>query len=193
MPTPSLKVAQIAAAFVFVSAAMNSLRAQELDATLDSSRWDGLSIKYPGSLFTIFRPEGDPQKDQEDAPTADPDVLRSNDGAAELLLGGDYNGLSLKDAKAYLDRLLAWQEEKRPSVAVNYRSARDDWAVASGTFGDRIFYYKVVSRCEDDARHCEKPETFASAEFDYAAEKRDLYDKLVVEMSGTLTTAIPPD
>ena len=195
MPIRPLKAAQIVPALVFflLAAAIAPARAQELDATLDSSRWDGLSIKYPGSLFTIFRPEDDPKKDPEVASMADRDKLKSNDGAAVVLLGGDYNASDYGDAKAYLDQYLDWDKQEHPSAEVTYRAARDDWAVASGTFGDRIFYYKIVAHCEDDARHCIKPETFATAEFDYAAEKHALYDKLVVEMSRTLTTAIPPD
>ncbi|HYB10415.1 MAG TPA: hypothetical protein VEJ16_12150 [Alphaproteobacteria bacterium] len=193
-----IKSAPVSILVIFI-AAFAPARAQDLDATLDSSRWDGLSIKYPGDLFTIFRPvddpkpEDDPNKDAEIPGAADRDVLKSNDGAAEVILGGDYNSSDYRDANAYLDRFLERDKQQHPSAIVTYRAARDDWAVASGTFDNRIFYYKFVAHCENDARSCNLPETFATAQFDYAADQHDLYDKLVVEMSQTLTPAIPPD
>jgi len=192
MPHPLFKAAQILAAVLLIAASMNTVFAQELDATLESSRWDGLLIKYPEALFTVFRPQDDPRKDPEIASMADQDVLKSKDGTAEVYLGGDYNS-GFGDAKAYLNMILAGEKETHPSIAVTYRAGRDDWAVASGTFDNKIFYIKVRANCENGAARCDDPETFARAEFNYAAEKRDLYDKLVVEMSQTLTQAIPPD
>ena len=192
MPVPHFKAVLIAVAVGFLAAATSAAYGQELDAVLESSRWDGLLIKYPDALFTIVRPEDDTEKSTEIAGMADQDVLKSKHGMAEVSLGGDYN-TGFGDAQAYLDTILTFEKKTHPSIAVTYRAGRDDWAVASGTFENKIFYIKVLANCENGARRCDEPETFARAEFYYAAEKRDLYDELAVEMSRTLTPAIPPD
>ena len=170
---------------LLIIAVATMCQAQELDATLTGSRWSNLSIKYPSSVLQIAHdaPQGDPNVHS----VMDPDVLRSTDKSLELFLSGSYNALNLPDAKSYIDQMLDWYK----GTKVTYRVSKDHWAVASGTRGNKIFYYKVIARCENGAEHCDQPESFAIAAFTYSATKRAAYNKIVAAMSQTLTAAVP--
>jgi hypothetical protein len=192
---------------LLLAAAAGAVHAQALNATLKSSRWPGLTLKYQAAQFQLIRPEDNPGKDQEVASVSDRDELRARDGSLDVTVGANYNGFDDAAADAYLERLIGWQHDDHPDAKVTYRAHGADWAVASGTVPRSepgagtpsagaplsIFYYRVVTRCEKGKARCAEPETFATVDFTYDADEHARYDALVAAMSKTLTAARPPN
>jgi hypothetical protein len=185
----SRTILQSVAMIAVFAAAVSVAQTPNLDATLHASKWNGLSLKYPSAMVSVAHdpPLGDPNVSS----VMNPDILRSKDGSLEIFLSGSFNALNLIDAKSYLDQMLEWDKEGHPGTKVTYRANKGNWAVASGSRGSKIFYYKIIARCENGAAECDQPESFAIATFTYSADKRATFNKIVGAMSQTLTAAVP--
>jgi hypothetical protein len=149
-------------------------------ARLESSRWAGLSIAYPPSVFDIVRP---PQ-DHPATVVADVDRLVSRGGDFEVVIGADDTAVG--SAGGYVGLELASDRDVHPATAVTYRARGEGWEVASGLIDGRVFYYKAVERCA--AKGCDIP-TVSVVKFTYAADKKDAYDQLLERMVRTFAPA----
>jgi hypothetical protein len=150
-------------------------------ASLASSRWAGLAIAYPPSVFDIIRPP----EDHPATTIADVDRLVSRSGDFEVVIGAD--DVAVGSASEYIRLELASDRDVHPSMEVTYRARGKGWEVASGlTEGRRVFYYKSVERCAP--RGCDIP-TVSMVKFTYAAGRKGVYDKLLERMVRTFAPA----
>ena len=151
-----------------------------MEATLESSRWEGLSVRYPPSVLRIDRSPAD----QATAVGRNVDRLVSEGGALEVTIDAD--DMVIGSAGEYIKIDLNTDMDTQPSVRVTYRARGKTWEVASGLIGDKVFYYKAVEFCPPAG--CDIP-IVSSIKFRYAASKKAEYDKLLEKMAQTFTPA----
>jgi hypothetical protein len=149
-------------------------------ARLESSRWAGLSIAYPPSLFDVVRPPAD----HPATIVADVDGLVSRSGDLEVVIGAD--DVAVGSAGEYVGLELASDRDVHPAAEVTYRARGKGWEVASGLIGGRVFYYKAVERCAPEG--CDIP-TVSMVKFTYPAGRKGAYDKLLERMVRTFAPA----
>jgi hypothetical protein len=152
-----------------------------LPARLESSRWEGLSVRYPPSVLRIVRSPAD----QAAAVGRNVDRLVSEDGALEVTIDAD--DMVVGSAGEYIRIDLNTDMDTQPSVRVTYRARGKTWEVASGLIGDKVFYYKAVEFCPPAG--CDIP-IVSGIKFRYAASKKAEYDKLLEKMVQTFTPAM---
>jgi hypothetical protein len=188
-------VSRVLLALALLAAATAGADAQTLDATLKSSHWPELSLRYPSALLEQVPPTPTSAMDKNAALTpalARRDKLRSKDGKLEVALGGDYNTTLVSGAGEFAEDWVKALGDRDRAV-VTFSAHEGNWAVAAGVFGGRAFYLRVVARCTFGARLCSQPNTFASAAFTYPLAEHQRFDALVKAMGETLTAALPAD
>jgi hypothetical protein len=151
-----------------------------LPARLESSRWEGLSIRYPPAVLRIVRSPAD----QVTAVIANVDRLASESGDLEVTIDAD--DIAVGTAGEYIRIDLNTDLDTLPSVQVTYRARGKSWEVASGLIGDKVFYYKAVEFCAPAG--CDIP-IVSSIKFRYLASKKAEYDELLEHMVRTFTPA----
>ncbi len=67
-------------------------------------------------------------------------IFTSPDGRAEIIVNGSYAGVVDPDE-------LGYRLEPSEGETIAYKQRKGDWAVVSGTKGDRIFYRKTRLSC----------------------------------------------
>ena len=150
-------------------------------ARLESSRWAGLSIAYPPSLFDVVRPPAD----HPATIVADVDRLVGGSGDLEVVIGAD--DVAVGSASEYVGLELASDRDVHPATEVTYRARGKGWEVASGLIGGRrVFYYKAVERCAPGG--CDIP-TVSMVKFTYPVGRKGAYDKLLERMVRTFSPA----
>ncbi len=163
-----------------VPARVDAAADRTLSARLESSRWEGLSVRYPPSTLHIVRSPAD----QTTAVIANVDRLVSESGNLEVTIAAD--DAAVGTAGEYIRIDLNTDMDTQPSVRVTYRARGKTWEVASGLIGDKVFYYKAVEFCPPAG--CDIP-IVSSIKFRYAASKKAEYDKLLEKMVQTFTPA----
>jgi hypothetical protein len=110
-------------------------------ARLESSRWKGLSVRYPPSVLRIV------QSPADQATALDPEAerLMSEGGDLEVTINAD--DMAVGSAGEYIRIDLNTDLDTQPSVKVTYRARGKTWEVASRLIGDKVFYYKAVKFC----------------------------------------------
>jgi hypothetical protein len=151
-----------------------------LPAKLESSRWEGLSVRYPPSILHIVRSP----VDQAAAVVPNVDRLMSESGDLEVTIDADDTAVG--SAGEYIRIDLNTDLDTQPLVSVTYRARGKTWEVASGLIGDKVFYYKAVEFCPPAS--CEIP-IVSNIKFRYAASKKAEYDELLEHMVRTFTPA----
>ena len=151
-----------------------------LPARLESSRWEGLSVRYPPSVLRIVHSRAD----QTAAVGPEVDRLVSEGGDLEVTIDAD--DMAVGSAGEYIRIDLNTDLDTQPSVTVTYRARGKTWEVASGLIGDKVFYYKAVEFCPPVG--CDIP-IVSNIKFRYAASKKAEYDKLLERMVRTFTPA----
>ena len=147
---------------------------------LESSRWAGLAIAYPPSVFDVVRPP----EDHPATIVADVDRLVSRSGDFEVVIGAD--DAAVGSASEYIRIELASDRDVHPSMKVTYQARGKGWEVASGLIEGRVFYYKAIERCAP--KGCEIP-TVSMVKFTYAAGRERVYDELLERMVRTFAPA----
>jgi len=147
---------------------------------LESSRWAGLAIAYPPSVFDVVRPP----EDHPATIVADVDRLVSRSGDFEVVIGAD--DVAVGSASEYIRIELASDRDVHPSMQVTYRARGKGWEVASGLIEGRVFYDKSIERCAP--KGCDIP-TVSMVKFTYAAGREKVYDKLLERMVRTFAPA----
>jgi hypothetical protein len=147
---------------------------------LESSRWAGLAIAYPPSVFDVVRPP----EDHPATIVADVDRLVSRSGDFEVVIGAD--DAAVGSAGEYIRIELASDRDVHPSMQVTYQARGKGWEVASGLIEGRVFYYKAIERCAP--KGCEIP-TVSMVKFTYAAGRERVYDELLERMVRTFAPA----
>jgi hypothetical protein len=174
-------IAVLAALFGLANATqVNAADDLALEAKLESSRWEGLSVRYPPSVLHIVRSPADPSA----AVGANVDRLVSKSGDLEVTIDAD--DMVVGSAGEYIRIDLNTDLDTQPSVRVTYRAREKTWEVASGLIGDKVFYYKAVEFCPPAG--CDIP-IVSNIKFRYVASKKAEYDKLLESMVRTLTPA----
>jgi hypothetical protein len=112
-----------------------------LPARLESSRWEGLSVRYPPSVLRIAHS----RSDQATTLAPEADRLMSEGGDLEVTIDAD--DMAVGSAGEYIRIDLNTDLDTQPSVTVTYRARGKTWEVASGLIGDKVFYYKAVESC----------------------------------------------
>jgi hypothetical protein len=151
-----------------------------LPARLESSRWEGLSVRYPPAVLRIVRSPAD----QVTAVIANVDRLVSESGDLEVTIDAD--DIAVGTAGEYIRIDLNTDLDTLPSVQVTYRARGKSWEVASGLIGDKVFYYKAVEFCAPAG--CDIP-IVSNIKFRYSASKKAEYDELLEHMVRTFTPA----
>ncbi|HTO79001.1 MAG TPA: hypothetical protein VMJ31_04410 [Methylocystis sp.] len=98
-------------------------------------------------------------------------VFTSPDGRAELTVNGGYAGLADPDE-------LGWRLQPMEGETVDYKQRRGDWAVVSGTKGDKIFYRKTLLSCGGAVAN--------DISLEYPASEKETYDPLVAHVEASL-------
>jgi hypothetical protein len=151
-----------------------------LPARLESSRWEGLSVRYPPSVLRIAHS----RSDQATTLAPEADRLMSEGGDLEVTIDAD--DMAVGSAGEYIRIDLNTDLDTQPSVTVTYRARGKTWEVASGLIGDKVFYYKAVESCPPVG--CNIP-IVSNIKFRYAASKKAEYDELLERMVRTFTPA----
>jgi hypothetical protein len=149
-------------------------------ARLESSRWEGLSVRYPPSVLRIVQPPAD----QASALDLEAERLMSEGRDLEVTIEAD--DMAVGSAGEYIRIDLNTDLDTQPSVTETYRARGKTWEVASGLIGDKVFYYKAVEFCPPVG--CEIP-VVSNIKFRYAASKKAEYDELLERMVRTFTPA----
>jgi hypothetical protein len=98
----------------------------------------------------------------------------SRDGESWLAVWG-------KSSQGYTTRAYQSLVADAAGDRVTYARRGNNWFVVSGFKGDRIFYVKAVRRCGRDQWH--------HIAFEYPAERKRTYDRLVTQVSRSLGAA----
>ncbi|MBF0095033.1 MAG: hypothetical protein HQL34_10880 [Alphaproteobacteria bacterium] len=119
----------------------------------------GYSICYPADLF-VPRGESD---------NGDGQTFLAKEGA-EFSVWGSHNAMGMT-----LDNVVAMRlSDNTPPFVPTYRAGKPDWRVVSGTFGEKIFYYKVMAHNDE----------FHSLWMAYDLSARPVYDPVVKRLSA---------
>jgi hypothetical protein len=99
-------------------------------------------------------------------------IFTSPDGGAELIVNGSYAGIAYPDE-------LGSRLEPMEGETIAYKQRKGDWAVVSGTRGDKIFYRKTLLSCGGAIAN--------NISLEYPAVEKGRYDPLVAHIEASLT------
>jgi hypothetical protein len=98
-------------------------------------------------------------------------IFASPDGRARLIVNGSYAGVVDPDE-------LGSRLEPMEGETISYKQRKGDWAVLSGTKGDRIFYRKTLLSCGGTVAN--------NVSLEYPASEKGRYDPLVAHVEASL-------
>lgn len=115
-------------------------------------------VEYPSNFLT-------PQGESENH---DGNTFSNANGSSEMRASGIYNALDETVAEAFeraTENDVYYDENKK----ITYKSQKDNWFVASGTYYESIFYVKSIL-VED---------TFYTLYFEYHSSETDQFDEII--------------
>jgi len=98
-------------------------------------------------------------------------IFVSPDGRAEIVVNGSYAGVVEPDE-------LGYRLEPSEGETIAYKQRKGDWAVVSGTKGDRIFCRKTRLSCRGTIAN--------SLSIEYPASEKSRYDSIVTHVEASL-------
>ena len=98
-------------------------------------------------------------------------IFTSPDGRAQLIVNGSYAGVVDPDE-------LGSRLEPMEGETIAYKQRKGDWAVVSGTKGDRIFYRKTRLSCGGTVAN--------NVSLEYPASEKVRYGPLVAHVEASL-------
>ena len=98
-------------------------------------------------------------------------IFVSPDGQAKIVVNGSYAGVVDPDE-------LGYRLEPSEGETIGYKERKGDWAVVSGTKGERIFYRKTRLSCHGEIAN--------NLSIEYPASERGRYDFLVAHVQASL-------
>ena len=98
-------------------------------------------------------------------------IFTSPDGRAELIVNGSYAGVAYPDELG--SRLAPMEGE-----TITYKQRKGNWAVVSGTKGDKIFYRKTLLSCSGTIAN--------NVSMEYPASEKARYGSLVAHVAASL-------
>jgi hypothetical protein len=98
-------------------------------------------------------------------------IFVSPDGRGQIIVNGNYAGVVDPDELGY--RLQPTEGE-----TIAYKRRKSDWAVVSGTKGDRIFYRKTRLSCGGTIAN--------NLSIEYPASEKGRYDSVVAHVEASL-------
>jgi hypothetical protein len=98
-------------------------------------------------------------------------IFTSPDGRAELIVNGSYAGVVDPDE-------LGSRLEPMEGETIAYKQRKGEWAVVSGTKGDKIFYRKTLLSCGNTVAN--------NISIEYPTSEKGRYDPLVAHVEASL-------